>query len=304
MAGSNSLAQYTYDAFNRRVAKIGSAVTFYQYDRGGLLLEETDDQGNPAVDYIYLDNIPVATISPSAGQLYFLHDDRLGTPQIATDSSQNIVWSASYGPYGELSSTPSLIVQNLRLPGQEFDWDTGLYHNGYRDYAPALGRYLQSDPLGLGCGTNTYAYAAANPVNAIDPLGLFSLSDLKNDLSRCWDDVKQFAQNEYQREQGEGFSAYCQDVTHRVETDVKEFWSQYGGVISFFKSVAEAAGDDTVALWKLIVQTGKAVANSDPAYGQDTNSPYYNAHPYQAPPPDSPPGPGLCPPQSPAPPTH
>lgn len=71
-----------------------------------------------------------------------------------------------------MSTTPGLIVQNLRLPGQEFDADTGLYHNGFRDYAPGWGRYLQSDPIGLAGGLNTYGYAGANPVNLIDPFGM------------------------------------------------------------------------------------------------------------------------------------
>jgi RHS repeat-associated protein len=143
-------------------------------------LEETDDQGNPLADYIYLDNQPVAVLSPSAGQGYFLHDDRLGTPQFATDSSQSIVWTASYGPFGEIAAVPSLIVQNLRLPGQEYDTDTGLYHNGFRDYAPGRGRYLQSDPIGLIGGLNTYAYAGSNPVTEIDPLGLQTGQDGSN----------------------------------------------------------------------------------------------------------------------------
>ena len=148
ISGNGMAAQYTYDAFGRRLVKQGavSGTTLYQYDRGGQLLEETDGDGNPLVDYIYLGAMPVATISPSSGQIYFLHNDRLGTPQAATDSNQQIVWTASYGPFGEMTTTPGLIVQNLRQPGQEFDIDTGLYHNGFRDYVPAWGRYLESDP--------------------------------------------------------------------------------------------------------------------------------------------------------------
>jgi RHS repeat-associated protein len=148
--GTDPLAQYTYDGFGRRVMKVGAvtATTLYQYDRSGRLLEESDGGGNPQVDYIYLDGLPVATLSPQTGQVYCLHLDRLGTPQIATDANQGIVWTASYGPFGEMSAVPALIVQNLRLPGQEFDADTGLYHNGFRDYAPAWGRYVQTDPCG------------------------------------------------------------------------------------------------------------------------------------------------------------
>jgi len=92
---------------------------------------------------------------------------------VATDSNQNVAWTANYGPFGEMSATPSGIVQDLRLPGHEFDADTGLYHNGYRDYSPAWGRYLQSDPNGLVGGLNTYTYAGGNPVNLVDRNGKF-----------------------------------------------------------------------------------------------------------------------------------
>ena len=199
MAQSNFVAQYTYDAFGNRLGRVGAvtATTLYQYDVNRRLLEETDGQGNALVDYIYLGNRPVATISPGDGQVYFLHNDRLGTPQVATDGNQNVVWSASYGPFGELSTVPALIVQNLRLPGQEFDVESGLYHNGFRDYAPALGRYLQSDPIGLRGGVNTYAYVGANPINLIDRLGLSWWSDVKDDYQAFsswvgdkWNEVK------------------------------------------------------------------------------------------------------------------
>ena len=66
-------------------------------------------------DYIYLNGRPVAVLNGST--FYFLHDDRLGTPQLATDSSQNTQWQASYEPFGTTTSVSSEIVQNLRLPG-------------------------------------------------------------------------------------------------------------------------------------------------------------------------------------------
>ncbi len=61
---------------------------------------------------------------------------------------------------------------NLRFPGQYYDRETKLTYNYFRDYDPKLGRYIESDPIGMAGGTNTYAYVGGNPVNYTDPRGL------------------------------------------------------------------------------------------------------------------------------------
>jgi len=192
-AGAAQLTQYIYDAFGQRIVKVGSATatTLSQYDQGGHLLEQTDGTGSAQVDYMYLADRPIATFQPSNGKMYFLHDDRLGTPQRATDSAQAVAWSANYQPFGYTSTGTGLIVQNLRLSGQEFEVETWWNHNGFRDYAPTLGRYLEPDPLRAGLyrpGTGllissdlinnvpAYSYAQNRPSSIIDPLGLWGVT--------------------------------------------------------------------------------------------------------------------------------
>ena len=102
----------------------------------------------------------------------FLHADRLGTPQLATDSSQNALWSTTYQPFGTTGIISGSITQSLRLPGQYADVETGFNHNGFRDYMPNLGRYIEADPSGFTGGPNLYGYAAQNPTQRTDRLGL------------------------------------------------------------------------------------------------------------------------------------
>ncbi len=103
---------------------------------------------------------------------YYYHNDHLGTPQVLTDENREVVWRAEYEPFGEATETLSIVEQNLRFPGQYFDRETGLHYNYFRDYDPRIGRYVQSDPIGLAGGLNAYTYVLNNPLRYIDPLGL------------------------------------------------------------------------------------------------------------------------------------
>jgi len=60
----------------------------------------------------------------------------------------------------------------LRFPGQYFDRETNLAYNLRRDYDPTIARYIESDPIGLRGGLNTYAYVNGSPLRRIDPFGL------------------------------------------------------------------------------------------------------------------------------------
>jgi RHS repeat-associated protein len=94
---------------------------------------------------------------------------------VIQDQTGAQVWTWGHGPFGDSLSWPlTAFDTNVRFPGQYFDAETYLHHNGARDYSLALGRYIESDPIGLSGGINTYAYARNNPVNLVDPDGLYA----------------------------------------------------------------------------------------------------------------------------------
>jgi RHS repeat-associated protein len=166
------VGQYAYAFDGHRVTKTVSGVTtLYHYAIDGTLIAETDTSGNTLKEYVWDDEgRPLAMIS--GGVTTFLHPDHLGSPRFGTDSNKNIVWQWYEHPFGTGPPVGSVTV-NLRYPGQYFDAETGLHQNWNRTYDPASGRYLESDPVGLFGGINTYGYADNNPLVVSDQKGLF-----------------------------------------------------------------------------------------------------------------------------------
>ncbi|MCL4479607.1 MAG: RHS domain-containing protein [Deltaproteobacteria bacterium] len=79
--------------------------------------------------------------------IYYYHLDHLGTPIEMTDQNQNVVWQASYDPFGQITISTATVTNNLRFPGMYADSETGLYYNMNRYYYPAIGRYIEPDPI-------------------------------------------------------------------------------------------------------------------------------------------------------------
>ncbi|MGH8307178.1 MAG: RHS repeat-associated core domain-containing protein [Gammaproteobacteria bacterium] len=100
--------------------------------------------------------------------------DQLGTPRDITNSSKTIVWQWSSDPFGNGTPTGS-ITYNLRMPGQYYDAETGHNYNYFRDYDPTIGRYIESDLIGLRGGINTYGYVGQDPLGGVDPFGLIKI---------------------------------------------------------------------------------------------------------------------------------
>lgn len=146
----------------------------------GLTAKATDSAGGEKTSAVRNVSIRAA----NASQVYYLHTDHLDTPRLVTNESNAVVWRSQ--PLGEPfgNSAPEEdpdgngvpFSMNLRFPGQYFDKETNTNYNYFRDYDPATGRYIQSDPIGLAGGINTYSYVEGNPLGAVDPFGLSSSS--------------------------------------------------------------------------------------------------------------------------------
>lgn len=167
---------YQYNAFGQRVKKISPSGTFYYlYSEAGLLIAEHDSSGNVLKEYIYLNGQVVGVYYQ--GQIYYVHNDHLGRAQAITDSRKRYVWLANNYAFDRAVNTNTIGDYNLGFPGQYYDSEKGSYYNYFRDYDSSTGRYLQSDPIGLAGGMNTYGYVLGNPISLIDPLGLAAGGD-------------------------------------------------------------------------------------------------------------------------------
>lgn len=166
------LVDYVYGANGQRAVKATTTTTtHYLYDPGGALYAETDGAGTVLREYVTLGGVTLAVID--GGGVSYVHADHLSTAQKMTDGITGaVVWDASYRPFGEVTVTAGAAALNQRFPGQYADAETGYSDNWNRTYDPSLGRYLQSDPIGLAGGLNTYGYVGGNPVGGIDPWGL------------------------------------------------------------------------------------------------------------------------------------
>lgn len=91
--------------------------------------------------------------------------DLQGSTIASLDAATGTLTKTGYGVYGESPDTSG----SYRYTGRRIDAETGLYYYRARMYAPALGRFLQPDPIGYQAGGNLYAYVGNDPLNGADP---------------------------------------------------------------------------------------------------------------------------------------
>lgn len=182
---SQGTTNYSYNGMGQRVKKVkGSGSTasarHYLYAEDGTSLIGEYFQTNASApvgalyELIYLEGIPVAVMR--GGAIYYIQPDHLNTPRAIKDATGGLVWQWASDAYGNGAANQNpggvfFFEFNPRLPGQQFDSETGLYYNNARYYDPMTGRYISSDPIGLAGGLNTYGYVESNPLSNTDPTG-------------------------------------------------------------------------------------------------------------------------------------
>lgn len=172
-------AHYVYNAKGQRVSKVVSGVvTHFHYDIANRLVAETSIGAvteNNSREFVYAAGQRIAMVDYSQAeneQVLFVVNDHLGTPQMLLSMAEEVVWQMNASPFGEVALADSGVKQPLRFPGQYGDDETGYSYNYFRDYDPSLGRYIQSDPIGLAGGVNTFGYVLGNPIMYFDSKGL------------------------------------------------------------------------------------------------------------------------------------
>lgn len=182
MQGGTVTLNYRYNGKGEQVRKyLGTSNTYSVYDEAGRWLGDYANNGAPIQQAIWLDDLPVGLLAGATKQLHYIEPDHLGTPRVVIDPQRNVaVWawdlkSEAFGnspPHQDPDGDGAAFVLDMRFPGQRYDAVSGVNYNYFRDYEPGIGRYVQSDLIGLAGGVSTYAYVNGNPVNLIDPLGL------------------------------------------------------------------------------------------------------------------------------------
>jgi RHS repeat-associated protein len=169
--GSNTW-NYSYDPFGRRTSKTtGGTETRYLWDGTNVIRETFGGNSFQLLNGLATDQRYART--SSSGTTSYLTDQAGSTVALTEENGQQGT-EYTYGPYGEATATGTKTNNPYQYTGREND-ENGLQDNRARYYAPAVGRFISQDPLGLaGSGVNLYRYVGDAPTNATDPSGLYN----------------------------------------------------------------------------------------------------------------------------------
>jgi len=188
---AETVAEFVYDGDGGRIKKIASS--------GSTVYIGSSYEVNNGITtkHIFCGSNRIASKS-SDGTLSYIHSDHLGSSNVITDDSGNVVQTLEYLPYGQTHVNQGVDSVSYKFTGKELDFLTGLYYYGARYYDPEIGRFIQPDTiipdLFYPQELNRYTYAGNNPVIYTDPTGhkkwyqYFGFN--KNPLKELWEEIK------------------------------------------------------------------------------------------------------------------
>ncbi len=177
---NSSVINYGLDTLGRRVSRSVNSILDVQYvyaDQVRIVAEINPDQSIKR-RYVYGSKSNIPDYYIEGLDKFRVISDQLGTPRIVMNITTGaVIASFDHDEFGNIVANTN---SNLKLPfdfaGGLRDWDTGLIHFGAREYDPSTGRWLSKDPILFSAGDpNLYGYVASDPVNAIDPSGLYEV---------------------------------------------------------------------------------------------------------------------------------
>jgi RHS repeat-associated protein len=168
--------EYVIDGQNRRVGKLRNGTLEQGFLYQGQLnpVAELDQNSNVVARFVYGDKGHVPSYMIKDGTNYRIISDHLGSVRLVVNAQNGAVAQRmDYDAWGKVTNDTNPGFQPFGYAGGIYDRDTGLVRFGARDYDPESGRWTTKDPIGFAGGLNHYAYVSNNPINLIDPTGLY-----------------------------------------------------------------------------------------------------------------------------------
>jgi RHS repeat-associated protein len=154
----------------------GTLVNETRMVRDGFLELQERDQNNAITrEYVWGMNMGggiggLLALKQNGQNYHYLYDGK-GNVSAVLDSAQQIVASYRYDTFGKVMAKSGTLDQPFQFSTKRYDSNTGLNYYGYRFYSPALGRWINRDPIAERGGINLYGFVGNNPINWIDPKG-------------------------------------------------------------------------------------------------------------------------------------